>query len=318
MTVKDTPLVSVVLSLYNEEETIPELIERLTTVFARTPYDYELVFVNDASTDRSLNLLEGHCGRDPHIKVLNMSRNFGVSQCAMAGFEHASGDAVIVMDADLQDPPEVIPELIEQWRQGADVVYTVRTDRAGESPIKLWVTKLAYRVLHFTSDIELPIEAGDFKLLSRRVVDELVRLREKDPFLRGLVHWVGFRQVPVYYRREKRFAGQSHFHFYGRRVILTFLSGVTSFSLAPLYAALVLGFLVSSGAFLYLLAVLWMKYAGWNLPGWSAIMATTLFLGGTQLLTIGVLGLYVGTIYKEVKRRPNYIVESKVGFDSNG
>lgn len=262
-------------------------------------------------------MLQERAKEDRHIKIINMSRNFGVSQCALAGMERARGDAVILMDADLQDPPEVIPELIEKWQAGADVVYTVRLERQGEPAPKLWATKWAYRLLRSTSEIDLPVESGDFRLMSRRVVDELVRLKEKDPFLRGLVRWVGFRQEPVYYRREPRFAGKSHFHFYTGTPVATFLSGLTSFSLVPLYGALFIGFAVSTGAFLYLGWVIVMKYLGWNLPGWSAIMATMLFLGGTQLLTIGVLGIYLGKIHNEVKNRPNYIIESTQGFESD-
>jgi len=161
----------------------------------------------------------------------------------------------------------------------------------------------------------MPVESGDFKLMSRRVVNSLIRLREKDPFLRGLVRWVGFKQVPVHYSREARFAGESHFAFYGRKAVSNFMSGLASFSLLPLHVALLLGFAVSIGAFFYLIGVFVMKYLGWNLPGWSAIMATVLFLGGTQLITIGVLGIYVGKIYEEAKGRPNYIVESLIGFE---
>lgn len=309
-------LVSVVISFRNEEPVLKELVGRLHGSLGVVTEDYELIFVNDASTDRSLEILRVLSEEDSRVKVINMSRNFGVSQCALAGIAYSSGDAVVTIDADLQDPPELIPELIEKWREGSDVVYTVRNSRAGEPSIKLKVTRWAYKVLRVTSDIDLPIESGDFKLMSRRVVEALIRLNEKDPFLRGLVRWVGFKQTPVYYLRSARFAGESHFRFYGRRAVWNFVSGLTSFSLLPLQAALALGFAVSTGAFLYLIGVFVMKYLGWNLPGWSAIMATMLFLGGTQLITIGVLGLYLGKIYEETKGRPNYIVESLIGLDS--
>jgi len=307
-------LVSVVMSFRNEEPVLGELYSRLTGALRTVTDKYELIFVNDASTDNSLSLLKEMSRRDPRVKVINMSRTFGVSQCALAGLAYSSGEAVVTIDADLQDPPELIPELIDKWREGADVVYTVRRSRAGESSIKLRVTRWAYRVLRFASDVDMPIESGDFRLMSRRVVNALVRLNEKDPFLRGLVRWVGFKQTPVYYERAARFAGESHFAFYGRKAVWNFVSGLASFSLLPLHAALLLGFAVSIGAFLYLVGVFIMKYLGWNLPGWSAIMATMLFLGGTQLITIGVLGIYVGKIYEEAKARPNYIVESLVGL----
>ena len=261
--------------------------------------------------------LQERAGNDRHLKIINMSRDLSVSQCALAGIKQSTGTAVITMDADLQDPPEVIPQLIEKWREGAAVVYTTRLSREGESAMKLLVTKWAYRLLRFTSEMDLPVDSGDFKLMSRHVVNELMKLNEKDPFLRGLVTWVGFKQVPVYYHRAERFAGKTHFRFYGWKAVRNFSSGLTSFSLLPLHASLALGFTVSLGAFVFLAAIIWMKYLGWNIPGWSAIMATMLFLGGTQLMTVGVLGLYLGRVYREVKHRPNYIVESMVGFEDS-
>jgi glycosyltransferase involved in cell wall biosynthesis len=309
-------LVSVIVSFRNEQDVLKELVSRLHSSLGIVTDRYELIFVNDASTDGSLELLKTLSEEDPRVKFINMSRTFGVSQCALAGLAYSSGDAAVTIDADLQDPPELIPELIEKWREGSDVVYTVRKSRAGEPSVKLTVTHWAYKVLRVTSDIDLPVESGDFKLISRRVVDELVRLNEKDPFLRGLVRWVGFKQTPVYYSRAARFAGKSHFRFYGKKAVWNFVSGLVSFSLLPLHGALALGFAVSTGAFLYLLGVFLMKYLGWNLPGWSAIMATVLFLGGTQLITIGVLGIYLGKIYEETKDRPNYIVESLHGFET--
>ncbi|MDA2936654.1 glycosyltransferase family 2 protein [Acidobacteria bacterium AH-259-A15] len=313
----DGQSISVVLSFCNEEEVIPDLIDRLHKAIRPLKMGYEFIFVNDASTDDSLNILQKRAHEDGHIKIINMSRNFGVSQCTVAGIRHSKGSAVVMMDTDLQDPPEVIPELVEKWLEGADVVYTTRLSREGESAMKLWVTKWAYRVLRFTSEMDLPVDSGDFKLMSRRVVNELIKLNEKDPFLRGLVTWVGFKQVPVYYRRADRFAGKTHFRFYGRKAVWNFFSGLTSFSLFPLHASLALGFLVSFGAFVYLIAIVWMNYLGWNIPGWSAIMATMLFLGGTQLLTIGVLGLYLGRVFNDVKNRPNYIIESMIGFEDS-
>ena len=313
----DGQSISVVLSFCNEAEVIPELIDRLHKALRPLQMEYEFIFVNDMSTDNSLNILQERAQQDRSIKVINMSRNFGLFPCILAGIKHSAGSAVVMMDTDLQDPPEVIPELVGKWLEGADVVYTTRLSREGESASKLWVTKWAYRVLRFTSNLDLPVDSGDFKLMSRRVVNELIKLNERDPYLRGLVTWVGFKQVPVYYHREKRFAGKTHFRFYGRKVIWNFFSGLTSFSLLPLHVSLGLGFLVSLGAFVYLVAIVWMKYLGWNIPGWSAIMATMLFLGGTQLLTIGVLGLYLGRVFNDVKNRPNYIIESMIGFENS-
>lgn len=316
---KAVPFISVVLSFFNEEENIPELVKRLRAVLTSICGDrFELIFVNDASTDRSVELLKELAAGRRDIKVVNMSRNFGVSVCVMAGLKYAKGNAVIYMDADLQDPPELIPALVAKWQEGdgVDVVHTTRRSRAGESGVKLGVTKLGYKILHAVSDIELRPNTGDFKLLSRRVVNELVRLNEHKPFVRGLVTWVGFTQAYVEYDRESRFAGKTKFPVLGWKVISNFLdSALISFSDVPLKVALVLGFVVSIGAFLWLIGVFAMKFLGYTIGGWAAIMATMLVLGGVQLLTIGVLGLYINAIYRESRNRPNYIVKDTIGFD---
>src|SRR5215204_5231705 len=245
----DMPLVSVVLSFRNEAENIQALTARLAGMFAGQPVDYELIFVNDASTDRSLEILIGERERNPRVKVLNMSRRFGVAEGVLAGMEAARGDAVVYMDADLQDPPELIPELIARWRGGSDVVHTIRTRRHGEHALKMLATGMAYRIIQFGSSIELPVDAGDFKLLSRRVVDHLLKLREADPYLRGLVVWLGYPQVFVPYEREARYAGRTHFPFFSRNPWKTFALGLTSFSFMPVYACFALaaaGFVLSA------------------------------------------------------------------------
>lgn len=310
--------ISVVFSFFNEEDVLEELLQRMGAMFASLgeKYTYELIFVNDRSTDRSLDILTRHAKQDKRIKVVNMSRNFGVSECTLAGMKFASGDAVIIMDADLQDPPEVIPLLIGKfYEDNADVVYTIRTEREGESGPKMLATKLGYEVLRYISSVDLPIESGDFKLMSRRAVNQIIRLEETEPFLRGLARWIGFKQVAVHYKREPRHAGDTHYLFYSRRVLKNFLSGITSFSDAPLYLIFALGLVVSSAAFLYLIAVFFMKYLGLNLPGWSAIMATLLTFGGIQILSLGIIGLYIAKIHIEVKRRPNFIVDNTIGFE---
>lgn len=306
--------ISIVFSFRNEQETISELVRRVHNVLDPLNIGYELIFVNDASTDNSLNILVELQKKDKSIKVINMSRRCGISPCVLAGMEYSRGDAVIYMDADLQDPPELIPTLIEKWKEGADVVYTTRLTRQGESAFKMWATKWAYRVLRLVSEIEMPLDSGDFKLLDSRVVNELLRLKEKDPFLRGLVTWLGFKQVQVSYHREARFAGKTHFPLFGIGPLKAFVSGLTSFSLAPLWMALVIGFIVSISAFVYLVIIVVTKFLGMNLPGWSAIMVTMLFLGGIQLFTIGIMGLYIGRIYNESKNRPNYIIQSSIGL----
>ncbi|MSP97727.1 MAG: glycosyltransferase [Betaproteobacteria bacterium] len=309
---------SVVLSFRNEAETIPELVQRLKRTLGSLQLSYEVIFVNDDSTDESLNILKQVNAEDGRFKILNMSRNFGNAPCALAGFRYARGDAVLVMDADLQDPPELIPRLLEEFEKGADVVYTTRKSRAGENPLKMLITKWAYRVLRYTSNINLPVDSGDFKLMSKRVVRELLKLNEYDPFLRGLVSWVGFRQVQVLYDREARSKGETHYPLFGKGPVRAFLSGLTSFSTLPLELALLLGFFVAVAAWIYLIAVLIMWAIGWNIPGWTTLVGVILVLGGTQLLIIGMNGIYLGRIYNNVQNRPNFIVQSTVGFDNEG
>lgn len=314
--------VSVVLSFFSEEEVLEELVKRLRAVFSKDLMDivtdYELIFVNDASTDRSLEILLSLAKNNNDIKIVNMSRNFGGSPCVFAGMEHSSGDAVIYMDADLQDPPELIPNMIKLWLDGIDVVHTRRKSRSGESKIKLWITKLGYFILNKTSDIPIEPQVGDFKLLSRRVVKELVKLKEKKAFVRGLVKWVGFEQETIYYDRDARFAGEAKFAALDLKVLYNFLdSALISFSDVPLKFALMIGFLASTGSFVFLILIFLMKFFGLALPGWAAIMATMVMLGGIQLFTLGMLGLYINAIYIETKKRPNYIIESTHGFVNN-
>ncbi len=280
------PGLSVVLSFRNEEEVLRELVSRLRIVLDNEVAEnhikeYELIFVNDASTDNSEKLLLEAAQNHEDIKIITMSRRFGVSPCVLAGMEYSSGDLVIYMDADLQDPPEVIPDIIRAWREGddIDVVHTQRTSRAGESRIKLWITEVGYHILRRVSSIDMQIEVGDFKLLSRRAVEHLTRLRENNPFLRGLVYWIGFKQVTIQYHRAARFAGETKFPVYSPKVIRNFLySALISFSDLPLQLCALIGLLASGFAFLLLLYVLSQKVQGYNLPGWTAIMVATLFL----------------------------------------
>ncbi|MGO8745335.1 MAG: glycosyltransferase family 2 protein [Thermoguttaceae bacterium] len=317
-----TPSLSIVLSFANEEAVLPEAIHRLRAVLGAecdrgTISRYELVFVNDASTDRSLAILQDAARGHDDIRVLNMSRNFGVTPCVLAGMDYASGDLVVYMDVDLQDPPETIPEMLHAWRaaDGADVVHTVRRSRSGESWIKLAVTRLGYRILKCVSSVPVRVEAGDFKLLSRRAVDELRRLREKRPFMRGLVAWIGLKQTEIHYDRQARAAGDTKFPVFGAKVIRNFLdSALISFSDIPLQLATLMGLLISLASFVFLIDVVVEKILGRNIPGWTAIMATMLFVGGAQMLFLGIQGRYIAAIFLETKGRPNYIVESTLGF----
>jgi glycosyltransferase involved in cell wall biosynthesis len=312
-------LLSVVFSFKNEAPVIPELIRRTELVLSKIDWDYELIFVNDASTDASLEVLLTMRDNNKRIKIITLSRTFGVTPGIIAGMKHAKGDAVVYMDADLQDPPELLPALMQKYKEGFDVVHTTRTGRKGENPLKMWITKRAYRIINFFSEIDIPENTGDFKLISRRAADQLLKLHEYDPFMRGLARWVGFKQAFVLYERLPRFAGKSKFSLLSSlNPIKEFIRGVTSFSEIPLYLSLFLGFFVSIGAFFYLLKIIIERvFLRIHNPGWPAIMVTMLFLGGTILFMIGVLGIYLGKIHSAIKQRPPYIIESAIGFSNN-
>ena len=303
-------LVSVVLSFRNEEDVLAELIRRLNAVFSKQSVDYELVFVNDDSTDGSYALLKKTAAKNKKIKVVNMSRRFGVSECVMAGMAYASGDAVVYMDSDLQDPPEVIPELIAKWKDGAEVVYTVRTKREGESPFKMWITRMAYRAITASSEIDLPINAGDFRLLSRKMVDQLLELGEMDPYTRGLIPWLGGRQEPVYYQRDARAGGDAHFSLLGSlNPYKTFISGLTSFSMAPIFLIFLIGGMVSALSLMWILLTWIGIFDG---GGWVAFL---LLLWGSLMFSLGFVGIYVGRTYKDVRGRPRHIVRDTINLD---
>lgn len=317
--------ISVVLSFYNEGNIIPELLLRLRKVFAtlisqNTIRSYELIFVNDNSSDNSEEILRSELSKGD-IVLINMSRNFGVSECVMAGFNQAKGDAVIYMDTDLQDPPELIPELIAKWQADKDVevVYTTRRKRAGENAFKMWFTKIGYRVINFISDINLPNDSGDFKLLSRKVVNHLLSLKEDKPYIRGLISWVGYKQAQVFYDREARFDGRenSKMPVFSRRVLYYWLDrALISFSDAPLKAILLLGLIVSCLSLSYIVVIIIQKIMGWYEPGWPAIMSAILLSGGVQMMMLGFVGLYVGAIFRETKSRPQYLIKEIITQDS--
>ena len=294
---------------------MPELLRRLSPVLAALGVTHEVIFVNDASDDNSLCVLTEAAALDRHLKVITMSRAFGPAECAMAGLAFSKGSAVILMDADLQDPPELIPTLVSGWREGADVVYTVRTRRHGETAAKSFFTSLGYRILRAVANVDLPVEAGDFRLISRRVVDELLKLPEHTPYLRGLVAWVGFKQVAVPYERQPRFAGRTHFPLFGSwNPWRTFLSGLTSFSAAPVVLLLPVGLAVTLGC--VLAAVILIAARGRADVPVSVIIEFGLgALIGLQTAGLGLLGTYVGRIYQDVRGRPRYIVESVIGRD---
>ena len=314
----DAATISVVLSFYNEEAVLPELLSRLRAVFAgmiarHIIAGYELVFVNDASRDGSERLLRAELLAGD-VVLVNMSRNFGVSECVMAGLAQASGDAIIYMDADLQDPPEVIVDMVEAWRNDpeTEVVFTTRTKREGEHWLKMLITHVGYRIINAISDIELHPDSGDFKLLSRRAVAQLIELREDKPYMRGLVSWIGFKQTQVFYEREARFDGAENtkMRVLSRKVIYYWLDrALISFSDTPLKIILALGFLMSFLSTFYIVIVVIQKILNLSVPGWAALMSSMLFLSGVQMMMLGFIGLYVGAIFRETKRRPQYIVK---------
>lgn len=302
-----------IFSFRNEEAVLNELVVRVISSIARIGCDYELIFVNDDSSDRSLEILLALAKDNERIKIITMSRRFGVHPCVLAGIRYSSGDVIVYMDADLQDPPELIPDMADKYRDGADVVNMTRIDRQGEHACKMWLTGLAYKIINALSDIPIPENTGDFKLLSRRVVDNLLALDESDPFMRGLVYWVGFRQDSIRYVREVRFAGRTHFSIFGSGPLKEFIRGATSFSVAPLYLSLIIGLVSTLISFVMLASILVQKILGMNLPGWTAIMSAILFIGGTLHLCFGLTGVYVGKIHVQTRNRPLYIVKSTVG-----
>lgn len=306
----DVMLLSIVFSFRNEEENLRELVHRTHAAIEKvSDLAIEFIFVNDDSSDGSIEVLRDLQKSFPVITIVNMSRRFGVTPCVLAGFAEARGDAVIYMDADLQDPPELIPKMLESFRSGSEVVHTTRTHRDGESRLKMWITRKAYRLINYFSDIHLPENSGDFKLLSRKVVDEILHLKEYDPYMRGLSVWVGYRQDFVYYRREPRWKGQTKFPILSKGPISEFARGLTAFSAAPLYLALFFGAISSMVAVGLLLYAIVTKLTGSAVPGVSGVLIAVAFFSGIILLTNGVLGIYVARIYYEVKGRPQYIVK---------
>lgn len=317
-----TPFISVVFSFRNEENVLPELVRRVRAMAAGARQagiisGHEMIFVNDVSTDRSVALLKELDHEAGDIRIINMSRNFGVAPCVMAGLSYAKGDGVVYMDADLQDPPEIIPEMVRAWKgtEGVEVVHTKRRSRKGESAFKMFITGIGYTILNRYCSVPIPKEAGDFKLLSRRVVDHLLQMHEHNPFMRGLVAWVGFKQIFIPYDREARFAGDSKFFVLSQKVISNFLnSAIVNFSAVPLQLATYLGFLAILADFILIAQLLWRRTQFADISGATTILIAVLFLGGVQLLCLGMIGLYLNSVHEQGKMRPPYIVESTYGI----
>jgi len=312
------PLLSLVIPCYNEEEVIHETIKRLKAFCAKLQgLDVELIFVDDGSRDRTRALLKDYAARDPRIKVIGFARNFGHQIAVTAGIDAAGGDAVVLIDADLQDPPEVVHEMVAKWREGYDVVYGTRTERPGESRFKLATARGFYRVLNKLSNVPIPLDTGDFRLMSRSVVDTLRAMPERDRFVRGMVSWVGFKQTALPYKRDVRFAGESKYPL--RKMLRFATDGILSFSTKPLQMSVGLGMLSAMLAMAGIGYALWLRlFTNIWVEGWTALMIAVLFMGGVQLISVGILGEYIGRIYNEVKQRPLYVVQEYTGFTASG
>lgn len=305
---------SVVVPMYNEEEVIETTYAKLTEVLAATGESYELVFVNDGSRDRTAAIVRGICARDHRVKLLDFARNFGHQIAVTAGMDHASGRAVVLIDADLQDPPGLIPQMLALWREGYDVVYGKRISRQGETWFKKTTAKWFYRTLAAMTSVNIPVDTGDFRLMDRKVCDALSGMRERSRFIRGMVAWAGYRQIGLEYAREERFAGETKYPL--RKMVRLSLDAITSFSTKPLKLAGILGFLLSAAGFVYLIVVICQRiFTDTTTEGWTSLIVISLFFHGITLSLLGVLGEYIGRIYEESKRRPLYLVADKLNFE---
>ena len=312
------PDLSLVLPVYNEEAGLVELHRRVTEVLRSRAWRYEIIFVNDGSRDGSWARILELSNRDRCVCGVNLSRNFGHQIAITAGIELSHGGAVVVMDSDLQDPPELIPAMYDRFQDGYDVVYAQRRTREGETWFKEWTAKTFYRLMRRMTTIDIPLDTGDFRLMSRRVVDDLKRLQEQSRFVRGLVTWVGYNQTPIMYDREARHAGSTKYPF--SKMVKFALDGITGFSSQPLRLASHVGLFFAMASLALMVFLMLYKIGGGEgiIPGWTSLAVAVLFLGGVQLLAIGILGEYVGRIYDQVKRRPLYLVRDTVNMEQAG
>jgi dolichol-phosphate mannosyltransferase len=309
-----SPLLSVIVPCFNEQDVIRHTHQRLEAALRAITGDFEIIYVDDGSRDGTAELLRAIQAASPEVRVLRLSRNFGHQIAVSAGLEYARGNAIVLIDADLQDPPEVIGEMVAKWREGFHVVYGQRVDRSGESRFKLWTARAFYRLINRLSEVPIPLDTGDFRLMDRTVVDALLRMREKHRLLRAMTSWVGFRQVALPYSRAERFAGTSKYPL--RKMLTLALDGIISFSAIPLKIVTSVGLAFSA------LSVIGIVYAvaqrlltdNW-VPGWTLIFITVLLIGGLQFIFLGVMGEYIGRIYSEAKDRPLFLVMEELGFD---
>lgn len=315
--VSSAPALSIIVPCYNEQAVIETTHARLVAVMAATGLAYEIIYVDDGSSDATIERLRAICVQTPNARLIKLSRNFGHQIAVTAGLEYADGDAVVLIDADLQDPPEVIPQMVAKWREGYEVVYGVRSSREGESAFKLWTARTFYRLINALSEVPLPLDSGDFRLIDRKVVLALRRMRERYRLLRAMTSWVGFRQAALPYERHKRFAGYSKYPL--RKMIALALDGILSFSVVPLRIVTLVGLsmsLLSAAGIAY--ALIGRLFGDNWVPGWTLLFISSLFFGGIQFIFLGIIGEYVGRIYGEVKQRPLFLVSEVIGPPSFG
>lgn len=308
--------ISVVIPMYYEEEVAQECYNRTSKVLQNlNKYEYEIIFVNDGSKDKTLEILEDIAKQDNNVKIISLSRNFGHQAAVTCGLRYTTGDAVVIMDADMQDPPEVIDEMIKLWEDGNEVIYAKRKIRKGETAFKLFTAKMFYKVLNGLSDVDIPKDTGDFRLADRKVIDVINSLPEHNKFLRGLFSWVGFKQTPLEYERNERFAGKTKYPL--KKMLKLASDGITSFSTKPLKILGILGMISVSISIIILIYALISYIFNLNqlTAGWTSLMVTITFLGGMQLLSIWLISEYIGKIYDESKGRPEYIIDKKVNID---
>jgi glycosyltransferase involved in cell wall biosynthesis len=313
---KDHPTVSVVAPVFNEEAILPELYRRVRDVLDGAGEDWELVLINDGSRDSSPEIMRQLHEQDPRVKVVYFARNFGHQIAITAGTDYARGDAVVIIDADLQDPPEVILDLLAKWREGYEVIYAIRAQRRGETWFKEFTAKAFYRIIYRITDIDIPMDTGDFRLMDRKAVNALRGMREKHRFMRGLSVWIGFRQTGVEYVRAERYAGETKYPL--KKMLRFALDGITSFSYLPLQLATYAGFICAALAVLGIIFTVVLRLSGSQaFYGQATTLVSVLFLGGVQLICLGIIGEYLGRIYDEVKGRPLYIVSSTLGLEND-
>jgi glycosyltransferase involved in cell wall biosynthesis len=312
----DHPILSVVAPCFNEEGVLHELYRRISQVLDGAGESWELVLVNDGSRDRTPEIMRELRAQDERVKVVDFARNFGHQIAVTAGMDYAQGDAVVLIDADLQDPPELILEMLAKWREGYEVIYAIRAERKGETWFKEFTAKMFYRIIYKITDIDIPMDTGDFRLMDRKVVNALKTMHEKHRFMRGMSVWVGFRQTGVKYVRAERYAGETKYPL--RKMLKFAMDGITSFSYFPLQLATYIGFIAALLAVLGIMVTIILRLSGSHaFFGQATTLVSVLFLGGVQLICLGILGEYLGRIYDEVKGRPLYIVREALGFDES-